>query len=143
MSRKGYTKLVDAPSYENYSASAADESRSRDNGNRSNGRGMQESSRLVAEPQNVKSKNVYVFGDGTIADTEDETLELTQMSRRSNQNSGAGSYKSTASSSQYDDIVTKEIPLQKTDTLQSLSIKFRCPVSNRTMSPTEHRRPRT
>lgn len=104
MNKKGYQRLSDEGSYV-----------------------ASESSSLTAQVQNVKGKKVYVFGDGTIAsDNEDaDDMELTHMTQRGQHKT----YRSTNSHQQYDDVLVKEIPLHRDDTLQSLSIKFRCPVS--------------
>jgi len=138
MSKKGYTKLLDSQdNYNGYSTQDGDKDkrkqrhRSHSNETESNIL-IEDRAKQLGQMQNTKSKKVYVFSDGTIADTEDETVELTQMTRRGTALPGDSqsqrSYK-TMASSQFDDIITKEIPLHKTDTLQSLSIKFRCPVS--------------
>lgn len=104
MSRKGYQRLSDEGSY-----------------------AASELSSLTAQVQNVKGKKVYVFGDGTVASDNEDTdnMELTHMTQRGHNKT----YKSTKSSQPYEDVLIKEIPLHKDDTLQSLSIKFRCPVS--------------
>ena len=73
---------------------------------------------------------MYVFSDGTVVDHEDDSLEMNEMTQRIKSSSNQPrSYSSTASSSHYTDVITKEIPIESTDTLQGLSIKFRCPVS--------------
>lgn len=127
MSKHGYSKFVDSPSYGNYSdrpindGSKQTQKKSRHN----DSSGSSETSGLIAQPQNVKNKNVYVFSDGTVADAPDESIELSNMTQRSQLGQGQKSYKST---SRHEDVVTKEIPVEKTDTLRSLSIRFRCPV---------------
>lgn len=78
-----------------------------------------ESSRLM--PQNPSKKAVYVFSDGTVRDSE-EIVEMSQMSQRQK------TYRSTGAQQYDSDVTIKEIPLTKDDTLQSLSIKFRCSV---------------
>lgn len=121
-SRGGYVQLVD----ESESSSS-----SRRQVTSSGDKKSKETSRLVGgQVQNVKSKNVYVFSDGTVADHEDDPLEMNEMTQRIKSSSNQPrSYSSTGSSSQYADVITKEIPIENTDTLQGLSIKFRCPVS--------------
>lgn len=118
--RKGYVQLVD-------------ESEPPASGRRKVGASQnqsQETSRLVGQVQNVKSSNVYVFSDGTVADHEEDSHEMNEMSQRiTSSSSQPRSYSSTSKSNPYADIITKEIPIESTDTLQGLSIKFRCPVS--------------
>ena len=125
MSRNGYTVLVEAPSYGDYT----EQDRESPQRKKKSQKGPTEKSSLMAQVQNVKDKNVYVFSDGTVASNDDETIELNQMTQRGATAGHSRSYKSTTSSNQYEDIETKEIPLEKTDSLQSLSIKFRCSVS--------------
>ena len=125
MSRNGYAKLDDE-----YSGQERADNKRKRKSKHTGATGFTESSSLVGQVQNVKSKNVYVFSDGTVTDNPNESMELTSMTQRVQSGSSQKSYKST-SSNQYDDIVTKEIPLQKSDTLHSLSIKFRCPVSTK------------
>jgi len=118
MSRKGYQRL----GTENDALDIKSSGRS--TRSRSNSDKTRDTAPLMGLVQNVKSKNVYVFGDGTMGDDEDETHELTSMTQRA----GKRTYQST-SANPYDDVQCTEIPLQKDDTLQSISIKFRCPVS--------------
>ena len=122
-SRGAYVQLVDESDSPSTSSSRRQVTSSGD-------KKSKETSRLVGEVQNVKNKNVYVFSDGTVVDHEDDSLEMNEMTQRIKSSSNQPrSYSSTASSSHYADVITKEIPIESTDSLQGLSIKFRCPVS--------------
>lgn len=117
MNRKGgYSALADDDPEYNWPSTSANSER------------LSENTSLRSQTHGATPKKVYVFGDGTVVDnvTED-TLELTEMSQRLGTQK---SYKSTSKSQSHaEDIVVKEIPLVKDDTLHSLSIRFRCPVS--------------
>lgn len=138
MSRNGYSRLTDSPSYGEYTENNGGDRRKKKKSSHQGGAGSTEpagsteQSRLTSQPPQARSSSrVYVNSDGTMADGAEEAIELSSMTQRSHADAKPQrSYKSTGSS-RYEDVVTKEIPLDKTDTLQSLSIRFRCSVSKR------------
>ncbi|XP_067929187.1 lysM and putative peptidoglycan-binding domain-containing protein 3-like isoform X2 [Watersipora subatra] len=122
MSRNGYSKLPSSLAYDDYEDMEADQPRKKRKPKSPHGSGEKKS--LIAPNKN---KNVYVFPDGTVSEHEDETIELSSLPQKSPATSQR-SYKSTRLS-QHSDVIIKEIPLTKTDTLHGIAIKFRCSVS--------------
>lgn len=77
--------------------------------------------------QNVKAARVYVFGDGDLAEddsNENVVFEMPEIRVRRGQNGGTVPSNEAAE----DDEVFYEKEIIEGDTLQSLSLKYSCPV---------------
>lgn len=78
--------------------------------------------------QNVKAARVYVFGDGDLVEDEDENVEFEMPEVRSRRGQAGGPSSSLQPAGEEDEVFYEK-EIGEGETLQSLALKYSCPVS--------------